>query len=68
MVNTPPTKFYEPDSATAGLDPENDEFVRLTFYTHEAWHHFHLPRQMAQVLERQIGAVLCGGFQTQVEP
>jgi hypothetical protein len=60
MVNTPPVSFYEPSSATAGLDPQNDENVQLTFYTSEAWHIYFMPRQMAQVLERQLGAVLKG--------
>jgi hypothetical protein len=38
-----------------------------TLYTHEAWHNFIIPRQMAVVLERQIGMVLGGCFQTEVK-
>jgi hypothetical protein len=57
MVDTPPAYFHEPSSATASLDPENKETVKLTFYTH-----FFLPRQMAQVLEGQMRMTLGGTF------
>lgn len=70
MVNTPPPNVYEPSSATAAADPDDKGIVQLTFYTHDpdAWHHFRLPRQMAQVLEGEIRRALSGGFQTQVMP
>lgn len=66
MVNTPPANVYEPSSATAGLDPDNEEIVQLTFYTHnpDAWHHFRISRQMAQVLEGKLGRALVGTFST----
>jgi hypothetical protein len=67
MVNTPPTNVYEPSSASAAADPKDKSIIQLTFYTPEGWHHFRIPRQMAQVLEGEIGRALGGSFQTEIQ-
>jgi hypothetical protein len=57
MTNTPPTHVFESSSATA-VDPKDTSIVQLKFHTPEGWYHFRITRQLATVVEGQIGAAL----------
>jgi hypothetical protein len=61
MTNTPPTHVFDSSSATASVDPKDTSIVQLTFHTSDGWYHFRVTRQLAMVVESQIGAALGRG-------